>query len=142
MVAKIKEQFKETIEWSKNVQKRLKGTKSSRQNDFDVHHILESLFKQVDRDKDQYIKQVDVCKQRYISDSETIKMALTKLMTSLEHEQEISQEKASRLQELLHERFMEDDEQRDEIGELKAKEISLAALEKEVIEILSHRFKK
>ena len=104
MVAKIKEQFKETIEWSKNVQKRLKGTKSSRQNDFDVHHILESLFKQVDRDKDQYIKQVDVCKQRYISDSETIKMALTKLMTSLEHEQEISKEKASRLQELLQER--------------------------------------
>jgi hypothetical protein len=141
-VAKIKEQFKETIEWSKNVQKRLTGTKSPGNKGLDVHHILESLFKQVDRDKDEYIKQVDVCKQKYISDSETIKMALTKLLTSLEHEQEISQEKASRLQELLHERFMDDDDQRDEIGELKAKEKSLAALEKEVIEILSRRFTK
>ncbi|NIP43682.1 MAG: hypothetical protein GWO41_12965 [candidate division Zixibacteria bacterium] len=141
-MAKIKEQFKETIEWSKNVQKRLTGIKSPGNKDLDVHHILESLFKQVDRDKDEYIKQVDVCKQKYISDSETIKMALTKLLTSLEHEQEISQEKASRLQELLHERFMDDDDQRDEIGELKAKEKSLAALEKEVIEILSRRFTK
>jgi len=141
-VAKIKEQFRETIQWSKGVQKRLTGTRSPRHKELDVHQILESLFKQVDRNKDEYVKKIDVCKRKYISDSETIKMALIKLLTSHEHEQEISPEKAGRLQELLQERFEDEDSQRDEIGVLKEKENSLAALEKEVIGILSRRFKK
>ncbi|MBD3217442.1 MAG: hypothetical protein GF310_04140, partial [candidate division Zixibacteria bacterium] len=70
-MTKIKDQFKETIQWSKEIQRRLKGSKSPDQQDLDVHHILEELFKQVDRNKDEYVRKIDICKEKYISDSET-----------------------------------------------------------------------
>ncbi len=142
MVTKIKDQVKETIQWSREIQKRLKGSKSQEQQDLNVHHILEELFKQVDRNKDEYVCKIDTCKEKYISDSETIKMALTKLLTSHEHEDSIPREKALRLQELLRCASHSENGGRDEMTKLKERENSLAALEKEVIGILSRRFKK
>lgn len=112
-------------------------------NPADTESLLNDLVNQLNKNQEEYTHMLNVLQAKFVQDSETIKMGLAKLLTSQKHRDEISADKLNRLQELLKcdcsngSRLNQDD-----IKSLRSHEKHLAEVEKEVIEILSKRFKK
>ena len=108
----------------------------------DIHEVLENLFRQVDNNEGDFIKEISIIRDKFIADSETIKMGLTQLLNSENDREAISSEKTIRLKEIADSILAQENSNMNDISKLQEKEKYLARLEKEIIEILSMRFKK
>ncbi len=113
------------------------------QNDpVDVEKLLENLLEQAGRRQKEYVRQINILRDKFIQDTETIRMGLEKLSSSPAHREEISSDKIQSLNRLAMKEISFKDLDSNDIDNLRAYERHLADLEKEVIEILTGRFKR
>lgn len=108
----------------------------------DVEKLLENLLEQAGRRRDEYVRQINILRDKFIQDTETIRMGLEKLSSSRAHREEISSDKIHSLKCLAMKEISLKDLDSSDSDNLRAYEKYLADLEKEVIEILTGRFKR
>jgi hypothetical protein len=141
LVTRLKNQLRVTLKKTRQLPKKIIGN-SSHNDPVDVEKLLENLLEQTGRRRDEYIRQINILKDKFIQDTETIRMGLEKLSSSRAHREEISNNKLHSLNRLSMKEMSIEDMDSDDIDNLRAYERHLADLEKEVIEILTGRFKK
>jgi Arc/MetJ-type ribon-helix-helix transcriptional regulator len=139
---KIKGQLKGALKKTKNLYKKHSGDVAVEEMPADISKVLEDLFRQVDKNEGDFIKEINILRDKFISDSETIKMGLTQLLNSEEHRETISSEKATYLKQIADSSLEQKDSELDDLSKLQAREKYLGELEKEIIGILSQRFRK
>lgn len=141
MVAKLKEQFRQTLQKTKQFQQKIAGN-NGEEKPVDVQRLLKDLLEQTGKRREEYIKQVNILKDKFIQDSEIIRMGLEKLASSAMHRKGISDEKLSSLNRLAMKEMPSLESKSDDLSYLQAYEKHLSILEKEIIEILSGCFTK
>lgn len=142
MTPKLTFQIKEKIQ-NKIIHRRKSNLRVSNTNPADTETLLNDLVAQLNNNQEEYTHAINVLRAKFVQDSETIKMGLAKLLTSQQHRDEISADKLNRLKELLA--IDRQNGSKPDCGDIKSlhrHEKHLAEVEKEVIEILSKRFKK
>jgi len=97
------------------------------------------LRDQICNEQESYIREIDFLRNKFTHDSETVKLALDKLLSRAKDGNGLSSEIVNRLNRFMNNlENCEDDEDID----LKISEKFLSEVEKEVITILSGQFKK
>lgn len=130
-----------TLKKTRQLPKRIIGN-NGHGDPVDVEKLLEKLLEQTGRRCDEYVERINILRDKFIQDSETIRMGLEKLTSSSAHREEISGEKVRSLIRLARQEIALEDLDSDDIDNLRAYERHLAVLEREIIEILTGRFKK
>lgn len=139
---KIKGQIKGALRKTKVLYKKGSVDTIPRSMPTDISEVLQDLFQQVDKNEGDFIKEINILRDKFISDCETIKMGLTQLLNSEEHRSSISTEKATHLKAIADSSPENEETNEDDLSKLQAKEKYLTELEREIIGILSQRFKK
>jgi hypothetical protein len=141
LVARLKKQLRVTLKKTRQLPKKIIAN-NGHGDPVDVERLLESLLEQIGQRRDEYIRQINILRDKFIQDTETIRMGLEKLSSSQTHREEISTDRLHSLNRLAMKKMSLEDMDTDDIDNLKTYEKHLADLEKEVIEILTGRFKK
>ena len=142
MTAKLKLYLKDKLKRKGNggANHRLKLNKNDQAA---TETLLNDLLTQLNRNQAEYTHMTNLMQAKFAQDSETIKMGLAKLLTSQKHREDIPADRLNRLQELLaNESQIGKATDCNDLKCLRRHEKHLAEVEKEVIEILSKRFKK
>ena len=141
MAAKLKNRLRVTLKKTRQLPKKIIGN-NGHKDPVDVEKLLENLLEQISRRRDEYVRQINILRDKFIQDTETIRMGLEKLSSSRAHREEISSDKIHSLNRLARKEIPLEDLDFNDIDNLKAYEKHLADLEKEIIEILTGRFRK
>jgi hypothetical protein len=139
---KIKGQIKGALRKTKILYKRSPSDTIPEDMPTNISEVLQDLFDQVNKNEGDFIKEINILRDKFIADSETIKMGLTQLLNSEEHQSTISTEKATHLKEIAYLDMNKAESGQDDLSKLQAREKYITELEREIIMILSHRFKK
>ena len=142
MTAKLKMYLKDKLKRKGNGQD--KPDLNISQNDqAATEALLNDLLSQLDKNQAEYTRMTNLMQAKFAQDSETIKMGLAKLLTSQTHRDGIPADRLNRLQELLvHDRSIGNPAECSDLKCLRQHEKHLAEVEREIIGILSKRFKK
>jgi hypothetical protein len=104
--------------------------------------IFSDLRDQLDRRRARYTHDLNILRDRLIQDAETVRMALERLASQDKDAASISADKLARLKRMLNQELPDDESDDDTLSNIRAYEKYLNHLEKEILEILSKRFKK
>ncbi|MBD3382952.1 MAG: hypothetical protein GF404_12240 [candidate division Zixibacteria bacterium] len=120
----------------------LAGHGSRMKNEYSREGIFADLREQLNRRHARYMHDLEILRDKMVQDAETIRMALDRLASEDENAENIPDEKVARLKRTLNQELPEAVYDGDLVENIRAYEKYLGKLEKEVMEILTKRFKK
>lgn len=142
MTAKLKLYLKDKLKRKGNDQDR-PDLHINKNDQAATETLLNDLLGQLEKNQAEYTRMTNLMQAKFTQDSETIKMGLAKLLTSQTHRDGIPVDRLNRLQELLvHDSSSGNPAECSDLKYLRQHEKHLAEVEKEIIGILSKRFKK